>query len=268
MSLAYWLNSAWMLKCGRQRNAFRRAMRNVEVEQAEVLRSTLSANRDTQFGRRCGFDSIHTPREFQERVPLSVYEDYREPIARMGAGQSNVLTAESVRLFEPTSGSSGPEKLVPYTAGLRRQFQRGLAVWIGDLLKNRPGAKTRSSVLVDFAVIWARAADAGRHRHRLRGGCGVSGRMGAVGFAPAARFPTWNRSNRGSGKFPLFHAALFARDARPHIDLGLESDISDAPCRGITGLERTIVSRYWPRHDNLATPIVWERTMRLTPEGR
>jgi hypothetical protein len=141
MSLAFWLNSAWMLKCARQRNAFRRATRRVEYEQAEVLRAILAANRDTEFGRRHAFDSIGCPRQFQDLVPPSVYEDYREPIVRMAAGHANVLTAERVRLFEPTSGSSGAEKLIPYTAGLRRQFQRGLSAWIGDLLMNRPALR-------------------------------------------------------------------------------------------------------------------------------
>src|SRR5207237_3883336 len=30
------------------------------------------------------------------------------------------------------------EKLIPYTAGLRRQFQRAVAVWIHDLFRHRP----------------------------------------------------------------------------------------------------------------------------------
>ena len=43
-----------------------------------------------------------------------------------------------MRLLEPTSGSSGGEKWIPYTDGLRRQFQRGIAAWIADLFRHRP----------------------------------------------------------------------------------------------------------------------------------
>ncbi len=141
MALAYWLNSAWMLKCAGERGAFRRAMHRVEFEQADVLRNILRANRDSDFGRAHGFDSISTPRDYQRQIPLSRYDDYHAAIERIAAGQANVLTVEPVRLFEPTSGSSGPEKLIPFTRGLRRQFQRGVAAWVGDLLSHRPALR-------------------------------------------------------------------------------------------------------------------------------
>lgn len=141
MSLTYLLNWSWMLKCAGQRTAFHRAVQRVELEQAEVLRAILTANRNTEFGQTHHFNAIGSPRRFRELVPPSNYDDYRQPIARIAAGHTGVLTAERVRLFEPTTGSAGPEKLIPYTDGLRRQFQRGLSVWIGDLLKNRPALR-------------------------------------------------------------------------------------------------------------------------------
>src|SRR5439155_20756984 len=60
---------------------------------------------------------------------------------RIGAGEARVLTADPVLLLEPTSGASGGEKLIPYTAGLRRQFQRGVAAWIADLYWHRPAVR-------------------------------------------------------------------------------------------------------------------------------
>jgi len=44
-------------------------------------------------------------------------------------------------LLEPTSGTTGGEKLIPYTNGLRRQFQRGVAAWIADLFWRRPAIR-------------------------------------------------------------------------------------------------------------------------------
>lgn len=141
MSLAFWLNSAWMANCSGELRAFRRASRGVEAAQAAVLREIVVANRDTDFGRAHGFRSIASPREFQSRVPLSTYESYRDAIARIAAGGPNVLTHAPVRLLEPTSGSSGGEKWIPYTDGLRRQFQRGIAAWIADLFRHRPAVR-------------------------------------------------------------------------------------------------------------------------------
>ena len=92
MSWAYCLNSAWMLKCYRELLAFRRATGNVESAQAAILREILHTNRHTDFGRGRGFGSIASPQDFQARVPLSKYDDYRASIVRIGAGEPNVLT--------------------------------------------------------------------------------------------------------------------------------------------------------------------------------
>ncbi len=141
MGLAAWLNTAWMLKCSVERGAFHRATCQVARTQERVLHAILRANRGTEFGVRYGFDRLEGPREYQERVPLSTYADYAEPIRRIAAGEVSVLTRAPVRLLEPTSGTTGGEKLIPYTATLRRQFQRAVAAWVADLFWHRPGVR-------------------------------------------------------------------------------------------------------------------------------
>src|SRR5262249_10102374 len=44
-------------------------------------------------------------------------------------------------LLERRSGTTGGEKLIPYTDSLRRQFQRGVAAWMADLLWRRPAVR-------------------------------------------------------------------------------------------------------------------------------
>jgi hypothetical protein len=141
MGLAGWLNTAWMLKCGPELWAFHRATRRPAATQAQVLRDILRHNRHTRFGTAHGFDGITDPRAFQARVPLCTYDDLAEAVRRIAAGEPTVLTAEPVELLQPTSGSTGGEKLIPYTATLRRQFQRGVAAWVGDLFRRRPAVR-------------------------------------------------------------------------------------------------------------------------------
>ena len=138
MTLAAWLNTAWMLKYLPEARAFRRATWRVSQTQAALLAALLRHNRDTEFGRAHGFSGIASVRAYQERVPLSGYEDYAPFIERIAAGKARVLTVDPVQLLEPTSGTTCGEKLIPYTAGLRRQFQRAVAVWIHDLFRHRP----------------------------------------------------------------------------------------------------------------------------------
>jgi hypothetical protein len=141
MRLASWLNSAWMIRCAGEARAFGRATRQVEQTQAGVLGEILSRNRTSEFGQEHGFARINTPCHYQARVPLSTSEDYAAPVGRIAAGRPNVLTAERVLLLEPTSGTTGGEKLIPYTASLRRQFQRGVAAWIANLFWHRPAVR-------------------------------------------------------------------------------------------------------------------------------
>lgn len=141
MGLAGWLNAAWMVKCLPEAWAFHRATRHVAQAQAEVLARIVRRNADTEFGRRHGFAAIDSPRAYQARVPLSRYEDYSDAIGRIAAGEANVLTREPIVLLEPTSGTVQGEKLIPYTASLRREFQRAVAAWIADLYWQRPAVR-------------------------------------------------------------------------------------------------------------------------------
>jgi hypothetical protein len=135
------LNTAWMWKCGLEAAAFARATRRLADTQARLLQATLQANRDTAFGAAHDFASIRDARDYQSRVPPVTYQDLAPWVERIAAGEPNVLTWEPVRLLEPTSGTTAGEKWIAYTAGLRRQFQRGVAAWIADLYSGRPAVR-------------------------------------------------------------------------------------------------------------------------------
>lgn len=138
MGFAWMCNTVWMMACAREAGGFDRATRSVAKAQIDVLLAIIRRNRETAFGRTHRFSAIDSPRAFQEQVPLSRYEDYAESIGRIANGERGVLIDEPVELLEPTSGTTCGERLVPYTASLRRQFQRAVAAWIFDLFRNRP----------------------------------------------------------------------------------------------------------------------------------
>ncbi|MBI2824417.1 MAG: GH3 auxin-responsive promoter family protein [Planctomycetia bacterium] len=141
MSTAGLLNAAWMWKCTPELARFHRATRAVAKTQERVLLDILSHNCATEFGRQHRFDRIGSARDYERAVPIGGYEPFGGRIARIGRGERNVLFSDSIERLEPTSGSTGAEKLIPYTAGLRRQFQRGVAAWIADLFHHHPAAR-------------------------------------------------------------------------------------------------------------------------------
>jgi hypothetical protein len=131
-------NSLWLAGCLPEFARFRRAITRVREEQESVLQRVLRANADTELGSNHRFASIRSVRDFQQQVPLRKYEDFQPWIDRIADGSQNVLTRETVRVLQPTSGSSGASKLIPYTRSLQREFQRGIRPWIADLFLHRP----------------------------------------------------------------------------------------------------------------------------------
>lgn len=106
---------------------------NIREVQERYLLDLLEKNADTVYGRKYGFGKIGSYEDFAENVPLTVYEDYEPYISEMADGKANVLTAEKIKLFELTSGSSGGKKLIPYTRSLKNEFQRGIKPWLYDI---------------------------------------------------------------------------------------------------------------------------------------
>ena len=112
---------------------------DVRAVQMQYLYTLLRQNAGTVYGTANGFAKIRSYRDFAESVSLTVYEDYAPYIDRIAEGEPHVLTAEPVNMLEPTSGSSGGKKLIPYTKTLKAEFQRGIRPWLCDLYTNVPG---------------------------------------------------------------------------------------------------------------------------------
>ncbi len=79
----------------------------------KLLFKLLEENKNTEFGKKYGFDIIKTVEEYQKRVPLSTYGDYEEYINRIENGEKDVITSRDIEHFALSSGSSGKPKKVP-----------------------------------------------------------------------------------------------------------------------------------------------------------
>lgn len=124
------------------RNEHRRFLYPCSVKnvQEKYLYELLDKNKNTVYGKKYSFDKIKSYDDFASLVPLTVYEDYESYISAMSEGEKNILTADKIRLFELTSGSSGGKKMIPYTNTLKQEFQRGIKPWLYDIYTNVEGA--------------------------------------------------------------------------------------------------------------------------------
>src|SRR5581483_4106814 len=131
-SLLWFCYSAYMSR------KWRRATRNVVSVQQSVLKRIIASNLHCEFGREHQFSEIVSIETYQQRVPLRAYEDFEPYIERIAQGQPAVLTAEPVRQFGITSGSTQAAKLVPYTKSLVNEFQEGIDPWVYHLFRSFP----------------------------------------------------------------------------------------------------------------------------------
>jgi len=86
-----------------------------DVQREGLLKLLLEA-KDTWYGKNYGFSDIKTITQFQERVPLSSYEDLQPLIERLMSGEQNLLWPSEVKWFAKSSGTTSEKsKFLPVT---------------------------------------------------------------------------------------------------------------------------------------------------------
>jgi hypothetical protein len=117
---------------------WRKATHRVASVQARYLQEVLAKNAETTFGREHGFSTIHNIRDYQQHVQVREFTEMEPYIQRMAAGERDVLTADQVKSFALSSGSSAASKMIPYTPSLLCDFRRGITPWMGGLFLEYP----------------------------------------------------------------------------------------------------------------------------------
>jgi len=138
--ICYLINSLCCLFYRKEYQDYSR-IKDVGSVQREKLLSILSSNKASAYGEKYAFAEITSVADFQQKVPLTVYEDYQPYLEKIKKGQKNVLTTEDILLLEPSSGSTSASKLIPYTGSLKEEFQKGLRPWLYDLYSSYRGLK-------------------------------------------------------------------------------------------------------------------------------
>ncbi|MEM8809934.1 MAG: GH3 auxin-responsive promoter family protein, partial [Cyanobacteria bacterium P01_G01_bin.38] len=120
--------------------AFRRfytALTQPQQAQRAVQQRLVDRLQNCEYGRKFGINSY----ENWQRLPIVEYTDL-EPWLSKSHAKSSPLTPEPILFYEPTSGSSGPVKQIPYTRSLRRSFNHLFCVWAYDLITQGPNFST------------------------------------------------------------------------------------------------------------------------------
>lgn len=131
MNRAWWGHRLWQLACLPEAIAFHHG--KLRPTQERLLAEKLRDQSATDFGQRHKFGQVRDYQEFRDRVPVSSYEDLLPYLQR-----PNGLSSQPVKVWEPTGGSTGGSKWIPWTASLQSEFMRAVSVWIWHLLFDNP----------------------------------------------------------------------------------------------------------------------------------
>ncbi len=116
---------------GRCRKKQLQESQRIDTVSEALLLNLVRKNKDTEYGRKYDFGQIHTVQDFQDKVPFSVYDDYREYIDRIANyGEQNLLTADKVVFFAKTSGTSGETKRIPVVKKAIRPYSETVAAFM------------------------------------------------------------------------------------------------------------------------------------------
>lgn len=132
-------NTAWLLGGTGSVLRYRQALEEPEAAQWRWLARRITRDRESEFGQAHDFGGVTDYASFTKRVPLCSWEEVVPWVERIRAGEGGVLGREPVTHLVPTSGSSGARKLIPFTTSLKRSFNRAVAPWLLDLVRQRPG---------------------------------------------------------------------------------------------------------------------------------
>ncbi len=141
MNLASMANALWRLAAKSNWRRFRKAKTQLALSQQHLLHEVLSSAENSEFALEFGLTVGMTVEQFQHAVPLTNFsEHYQSRVERIKSGVEKVLSGEPVQTLIPTTGSSGKVKLIPYTAGLKKSFQRVVDAWMVDTARRYPQA--------------------------------------------------------------------------------------------------------------------------------
>lgn len=127
----------------RRYRRLRQSELNADDEQRAVLMRMVKKAKNTQWGRSHNYADIKDYDDYAREVPVSTYEDLKEPIDRMRHGQKDVLWPGRVKWYAKSSGTTNDKsKFIPVSPrNLKDTHYRGSECVVTYYLHNNPHSR-------------------------------------------------------------------------------------------------------------------------------
>ncbi len=108
--------------------------------QEQVFKDLIWKSRNTEWGRKYDYKSITNLREYQNRVPISNYEELYPYIERVLKGEKNILWPTDIKWFSKSSGTTNARsKYIPVSVeSLEGCHYQGGKDMLTLLIENKP----------------------------------------------------------------------------------------------------------------------------------
>ncbi len=110
-----------------------------EKAQLSVLQSILKEQQNTDFGRRHGFPSIASVREYKNRIPIQEYDDLDPFIQKQIQSNSKSILSEEPKIYAKTSGTTNQSKYIPISKQTIDSYKRSQNIFSYKLHTEVPG---------------------------------------------------------------------------------------------------------------------------------
>ncbi len=140
---------------------FERAAADPARAQHEALTRVLRAGARTAYGRAHGLAKVRSLTDYQRVMPITDGDAMAPWVARVAAGERDVLWPGVPRALERTSGSSGVDRCFPYTAALLDEFGAATKPWLYDMIQTYPALRGTASYWSISPATRAREVTAG-----------------------------------------------------------------------------------------------------------
>ena len=133
--------TVWFLR--RRFERIEQFMKNPVETQQRMFFELIETARYTEWGMKYNYGQIKSIQEFQERVPVSAYEDLYPQIERVLKGEPNVLWPSQIEWFSKSSGTTNARsKFLPVSPeALEECHYEGGKDMMTLLIHNRPETK-------------------------------------------------------------------------------------------------------------------------------
>ncbi len=123
--------------CRKEYHRYHASLKDPAKAQEQLLQKLVRDISRTEYGKQYGVNGREDYAAFSAKLPIQSYEEMAPWIQRQLVTKDSIISPHPVIHIEPTSGSSGKVKNIPYTKPLLRSFSSMFRVWAYDLLHKK-----------------------------------------------------------------------------------------------------------------------------------